>query len=368
MLRKMAFAVGLSVLSLLAYLLLAPVAIRPVVWDAPTAPGYVGVHAKNQRLSALQHIPLQGELGPEHIALGPDQMLYASLVGGKIMRLAQDGSQASIWADTRGRVLGFAFDADKYMIAADAMRGLLRISPDGKQITPLLPDLKFANSVVVASSGKIYVTESSQRFAAKDWGGTFLSSVMDILEHSATGRLLEFTPQTGKLRVVLEDLCFANGVALSSDEQAIFVVETGAYRLWKVALQSTAVQSAKRPNQQASIVFENLPGYPDNLLRGTNGKIWLGFAKPRSKDVDMMASYPLLRKMTLRLPQQLWPVPPNYAHVMAFDDNGKVVADLQAPNSEYGETTGALETADKLFLQSLSANSIGWLAKPIPAQ
>ncbi len=367
MLRKIGFFTATAFVLLLAYLLLAPVAIKPVVWPAPLAPGYVGVHAKNNLLSSLQKIPLQGESGPEHVALGPDGMLYASLDGGKILRMAQDGSQAKIWANTQGRVLGFAFDTKHNMIATDAMRGLLRISADGQQISTLLPDLKFANSVVVASTGKIYFTDSSQRFAAKAWGGTFLASVMDILEHSATGRLLEYEPASGQLRVLLQDLCFANGVALSLDEKSVFVAETGAYRVWKVALNisnASEAQSAKQESASAKILLSNLPGYPDNLLRGRNGKIWLGFAKPRSSEIDFMASYPLLRKITLRLPQKLWPVPPNYGHVIAFDENGKILKDLQDPSGSYPETTGVLETQDKLFLQSLSADSLAWLASP----
>ena len=38
-----------------------------------------------------------------------------------------------------------------------------------------------------------------------------------------------------------------------------------------------------------------------------------------------MADKPFLRKITLRLPRALWPVPTAYGHVIAFDDNGKVL-------------------------------------------
>ena len=44
-------------------------------------------------------------------------------------------------------------------------------------------------------------------------------------------------------------------------------------------------------------------GYPDNLMRGLDGKIWLGFAKPRNPKIDNMADKPFLRKLTLRLPR-----------------------------------------------------------------
>jgi sugar lactone lactonase YvrE len=167
--------------------------------------------------------------------------------------------------------------------------------------------------------------------------------------------------------VVFQDLSFANGIALSADETQLFVAETGRYRVWKVALAADQL-SAKNPGAQASVVLQNLPGYPDNLMRGKgneNGtKLWLGFAKPRGAAIDNMASKPWLRKLTLRLPRALWPVPPAYGHVIAFDENGRVLADLQDPSGAYPESTGVTETADRLYIQSLHAKHIGWMVKP----
>lgn len=71
---------------------------------------------------------------------------------------------------------------------------------------------------------------------------------------------------------------------------------------------------ADSSGSKMSIFIDNLPGYPDNLMRGSDGRIWLGFAKPRSKIVDMLADKPLIRKMILRLPRFLWPVPKAYGH------------------------------------------------------
>jgi hypothetical protein len=39
------------------------------------------------------------------------------------------------------------------------------------------------------------------------------------------------------------------------------------------------------------------------------------------------------------------------------------VADLQDPRGAYPETTGVLETADRLYIQSLHAPVLGWLPK-----
>jgi sugar lactone lactonase YvrE len=358
---------------LIVYLLLWPTPVKPVKWLAPPAPGYTGPHAVNTRLENLQTINIGAEAGPEHIAVGPDGRLYAAMASGRIVRMATDGTGQEVFVNTQGRVLGFDFDAAGNVIAADAVKGLLSIASD-KAITVLADKvdgdpIRYADAVAVAKNGCIYFSDASMRFAPKDWGGTFEASVLDILEQSATGRILEYDPQSKTTRVVAHGLSFANGVALSKDEQTLFVAETGQYRVWKVAVNAQKLDLRVRPVPlQASIVLENLPGFPDNLMRGLPGadgkaKIWLGFAKPRNPTIDNMAGSPFMRKLTLRLPRFLWPIPPRYGHVMAFTEDGKVVADLQDPSGAYPETTGVTETADRLYVQSLHAKTLGWVKK-----
>jgi sugar lactone lactonase YvrE len=276
------------------------------------------------------------------------------------------GSAQEVFVNTGGRVLGFDFDAAGNLIAADAVKGLLSISPD-KKITVLTDKLNgepilYADAVVVAKSGKMYLSDASTRFAPKDWGGTFEASLLDILEQSSTGRILEYDPATKTTRIVAKGFSFANGVALSQDEQALFVNETGKYRIWKISVEAKNIDIST-PSDQAKVLFDNLPGYPDNLMRGLDGKIWLGFAKPRTSTVDKLGTKPFLRKITMRLPRAMWPVPKAYGHVMAFTEDGKVVADLQDPSGAYPETTGVTETVDRLYIQSLHAKGLGWMPK-----
>jgi len=96
-------------------------------------------------------------------------------------------------------------------------------------------------------------------------------------------------------------------------------------------------------------------------MRGLDGRIWLGFTKPRSAVVDRMAPYPWLRRLTLRLPRAMWPVPPAYGHVIAFTETGQIVRDLQDPSGAYPETTAVTETRERLYVQSLHASTLGWL-------
>jgi sugar lactone lactonase YvrE len=363
----------LTMLGLLAaYLLTWPVPIEARVWQVQPDAGHTGRHAVNTALAGLQAIPLGGEEGPEHVQIGPDGQLYAAVASGKLLRMAPDGSQREVFADTQGRVLGFDFDRAGHLIAADALRGLLRIDAAGEvrlladrvDNTPIL----YADAVVVTKAAgspeRIYLSDASTRFGARAWGGTFEASVLDILEQSATGRVLVYDTASGRTDEVVRGLSFANGVTLSADEQTLYVAETGRYRIWAIPASARGVDLANGPAGGARVLLDNLPGYPDNLVRGMGGRIWVGLTKPRSPVVDRMAAQPLLREMTLRLPRALWPIPKAYGHVFAFTEDGRVVADWQDPRGVYPETTAVTETADRIYVQSLHAPALGWLPRP----
>jgi sugar lactone lactonase YvrE len=364
--KKIVLSIVAILFLLAAYLTLWPVPIEPVSWNAPMPPGYTGPHAVNTKLANLKMISLGKEEGPEHIAIGKDGKLYTTVASGNILRMNPDGSAQEVFVNTGGRVLGFDFDAAGNLIAADAVKGLLSISPD-KKITVLTDKVNgepilYADAVVVAKSGMMYLSDASTRFAPKDWGGTFEASILDILEQASTGRILEYDPANKTTRVMVKGFSFANGVALSQDEQTLFVNETGKYRVWKISVGAKNLDIST-PSDQAKMLFDNLPGYPDNLMRGLDGKIWLGFAKPRNPTIDKLASQPFMRKLTLRLPRAMWPIPKTYGHVMAFTEDGKVVADLQDPSGSYPETTAVTETNDRLYIQSLHAKGLGWMPK-----
>lgn len=365
--RRAYWGLGSLAIVATAYLLAWPVPIEPRVWNAPTAPGYTGAHAPNTRLSALQHMAIGAEYGPEHLAIGPDGLLYAAMTSGALLRMAPDGSHQEVFANTDGRVLGFSFDAAGRMIAADAMRGILAIDSSGRvsMLTDRVSDgdrISYANSLVVAANGLIYFTDASQRFAPRDWGGTYEASLLDILEQAATGRVLVHDPKTARTEVVAEGFSFANGLALSADEKTLYVAETGRYRIWSVRSEARAID-VRRPTDGAHVFLDNLPGYPDNLMRGRDGRIWVGLFRPRNPAADNAATRPFVRRILVRLPRALLPVGAPYSHIFAFNEQGQIVEDLQDPLGRYPETTGATETADRLYVHSLHAPSIGWLPR-----
>lgn len=367
--RRLAGAAALLLIALGGCLSRKPAAVEPVAWEAPPNPGYTGVYAANRRLAGLRTIGLDGAIGPEHIALGPDGLLYAAVEGGSVLRMRPDGSGLEVWAQTGGRVLGFDFDADGRMVAADAYRGLVAIAAASPHHVTLLADrlpdgdaIRFPDAVTLARDGRIYFTDASRRFSPAENGGPFEASVLDYLEHRPTGRVLVYLPG-GKVEVVADGLSFANGIVMSRDERSLFVAESGAYRVWRIDADARGLDLSRGPGARARVILADLPGFPDNLMRGMDGRIWLGLAKPRTASGDAAAAHPFMRKLALSLPRSLWPVPPAYGHVLAFTEDGRVIADLQDPGGAYPDTTGVLETADRLYIQSVHAAGIGWLPK-----
>lgn len=373
-------------LALLGYLLFWPTPIDPVAWEAPAAPGYVGPHAVNQRLTGLQTLGLPGEgHGPEAVEAWQGR-LYTGLSNGDIARIDPQGKSDTL-LNTGGRPLGIAITPAGQMYVADAVKGLLHVNllattPVAKPLLtqvdwPTTADpIRYADAVAVDVRGHVWITDASRRFGPAQQGGIFETSLLDILEHSCTGRLVVVDPQTEVNRVALSGLCFPNGLVFSADGKSLFVAETGRFRILKVDLArlSTArstqgmstVPSLKNAFDQGavSVLIDNLPGYPDNLTRGDQGRLWVGLTKPRSPIADQSASMPWLRSMMLRLPRALWPVPPAYGHIIAFDESGRILDDLQDPAGAYPETTAATEWDGRLYVQSLNAASLGWTTYP----
>jgi sugar lactone lactonase YvrE len=269
--------------------------------------------------------------------------------------------------NTGGRPLGFDFAADGTLVVADAVRGLLAVGPDGS--ISVLADqidgdpIRYADAVVIANDGRMYFTDATRRFSPRELG-TFDASVLDILEHSCTGRVLVYEPATARASLMIGGLCFPNGVALSGDQQHLYIAETGEYRIWKLSVAARGLDGRSAlasGDPRARVIASNLPGFPDNLTRSADGRLWTGLTKPRSAAIDGMASKPWLRALTLRLPKALWPVPPSYGHVIAFDEDGQVVADLQDPAGGLAETSGVTEHGGRLYVHSLHAQSLGVL-------
>ncbi len=357
--NKLGVVVGLIAL-LFLYFLFWPVPIDPVSWDAPVDAGLVDPFASNDRLRRVEGFDLGSHTGPEDVTGGPDGLIYAAMADGVIIRLRPDGSRVEVFAETGGRPLGIEFDAHGSLFVANAYLGVQKITPDG--IVRVLVDtyngqrIEYADDLAVAANGKIYFSDASSKFGASKSGGSYEASLLDILEHGGHGRIFEFDPASGKTVVIADGLNFANGVAISDDQQYLLFNETAHYRVWRYWL-------AGPRRGQREVIIENLPGFPDNVNNGLNGKFWIGLVAPRNKLLDDLSNKPWLRKVTQRLPAFLRPKAEPSSHVIAITGDGQVLMNLQDSTATVPALTGAFETRDAIWLSSLFGNRLAHMDK-----
>ncbi|HET6861723.1 MAG TPA: SMP-30/gluconolactonase/LRE family protein, partial [Pyrinomonadaceae bacterium] len=274
----------------LVYLLVAPVPINPAAWTPPIAPTLTGQYQQNNRLASTERLPLGDGHGPEDVALDADSKIYAGFDDGRIIQLQADGTQPRVFANTAGRPLGLIFDSTGNLIVADAVKGLLQIDRDGK-ITTLVDQtngVRFGclNDLDVGKDGTIYFTEASNKFPMTQF-------TEDLLEHQPNGRLMAFDPKTHQTRTLLPGIHFANGVAVSPDQNSVLVNETGMYRVLRFWLRG---EKAGR----SEVFIDNLPGFPDGISSNGNDKYWLSLVTPRDSFFDRILPHPFLRKMVMR--------------------------------------------------------------------
>lgn len=357
---KKILATAASILiAVLAYLLFWPVPINPVAWDAPRDLGLVDPFESNDRLRPARAIDLGTHEGPEDVTAGHDGRLYATSSDGFLLQIDGYGNVAE-FAQVGGRPLGLETDSDGSFITANAYSGIQRVSPDGS-VTTLLDEvdgqpLAYADDLAIASDGTVYFSEASTRFGARQYQGTFEGSLLDIMEHGASGQVIAFSPDTGDAHVIINDLNFANGVAVSTDQAYLLVAETGSYRILRHWLKGP--RSGK-----TEVLIDNLPGFPDNINNGLHGRFWIGLVSPRNAFLDQFSGQPLIRKIVQRLPAFLRPKAKPSAHVIAINGDGEVLMNLQDSAARFPFLTGVYETRDALYLTSLFGNKLGKLNK-----
>jgi len=348
------FLRGITGLTLLlaAYFCFWPVAVEPTAWAAPKAPAYVGDFTVNDILANYDSLTMDGQTGPEGVVVDSQGRVYATTEQGWIVRWQRDQVEGEKWVKLPGRGLGICLGQSDDFWVADAFEGVYHISTQGA-VTQRLTEvdgqpLLYANDLVMAPNGKIYLSDSTARFSAKAYGSTYKASLVDILEHGRTGRVIEFDPASNRARVIMTGLSFANGVTIDPDGQFLLVNETSEYRVWKYWLEG-------EKKGQSEVVLDNLPGFPDNILAGKNGRFWLGFTSPRIGLLDSLAAKPFVRKVVQRLPSFVRPAAKYYGHILAISGEGEVLVNLQDPAATYPLTTGASETEEYLYISSLVA-------------
>jgi sugar lactone lactonase YvrE len=285
--------------------------------------------------------------GAEDVVVGPDGSVYTGTEDGVVHRIDPSTGQVSSVANTRGRPLGIELlGADKLLIC-DARRGLLTLEVSSGAIETLVDDMKFCNNAAVAADGTIYFSDSSSIHPIDEWRA-------EMVEVTRTGRLRK-RDTSGNIMTLEKDLAFANGVALAQDESFVAVAETAARTIVRHWL--TGPRAGSR-----DFLVEELPGYPDNIARGSDGLIWIALASPRDPLVERIQRGPLwIRRGVTRIPQPLQPAPKRTVRVQAYDNLGGLVHDLAGDSQKFHMVTGVREHDGDVWMGSLHEPAVAVL-------
>lgn len=324
-------------------------------------PGSGTGYALNDRLSQTDFIGLSQLEGPEDVILDRDDHLYCGTRHGEIIRFfAPDYNRSEVFAHIGGFPLGLAFDRSGNLISCVGAMGLYSISPKrevaklsaetARSWTSVVDDarLRDPNDCDIAPDGRIYFTDSTKRYDAHDWA-------LDSIENRPTGRLLVYDPKDGSTRTLLDGYRYTNGVCIAHDGRSLFFAESWACRVHRYWLEGPKAGTAE-------CIIKDMPGYPDNINRASDGSYWMAWLGMRTPSFDLSLRHPAMRKrMTRRLPQDEWLFPNiNTGGVVKFNETGKIVdtfGDLSG--TSHPMVTSMREHKGYLFIGGILNNRIG---------
>jgi sugar lactone lactonase YvrE len=301
--------------------------------------------------ATLTVVTLPGN-APEDVVVDGAGDIWTGLEDGRIVRISPDAGEPTVVADTGGRPLGLAVARGGQLLICDTHRGLLALDSESGKLDVIVESvagrrLQFCSNVTEASDGSVYFTESTSAFPYEFVKGA-------VLEASGRGSLFRLDTD-GSVTTLLDGLYFPNGVTLTADESALVFAQTTARRLSKYWL------TGERAGSVTPLV-QNLPGHPDNISTGPDGRIWTAIVSPVNPVADWLAPRaPILRKLIWRVPYRLLPDITADVWVVGFDaDSGHVLGGLRTQHPDFALATGVVEAAGRLWLACIGAPAVAY--------
>jgi sugar lactone lactonase YvrE len=263
--------------------------------DQHAIPAMDGAISPNDLLDALPSIgePIPGA---DDVAEGHDGAVYVS-GGQRVFRLTGDGYQSrDVFAEFDGNAGGLAMHPDGRLLVCVAGKGLAAVDITGRQTWLSQAEdrpLRCLTSVA-AADGTIFLTDGTTAYEPDDWS-------RDLMAKNHLGRLLACGPGLDAPRVLLRDLYYPNGLAISGKH--LWFTESWNHRVSRAAIDG---QTIARPQ----VVIGNLAGYPARLGSAAGGGFWLAVFAVRTHLVEFVLREDEYREEMIRtIPPSLWVAP-----------------------------------------------------------
>nr|WP_295466508.1 SMP-30/gluconolactonase/LRE family protein [Mesorhizobium sp.] len=328
---------------------------------AETAVGSGSPYAVNDKLREVDAIGLGILEGPEDCVLDRDDNLYCGTRHGDVMKFhGPDHKTWELFAHVGGHPLGIQMDRDNNIVTCVGGMGLYMITPQ-REVVKLTDEtnrsafsiiddsqLKIADDLDITDDGRVYFSEATIRYNIANWP-------MDALESRGNGRIVCYDMNTKKTHTELKNLVFPNGVCIAQDQQSFYFAES-----WGCRLSRYWFDGPKKGTLQ--VVIDNLPGYPDNINRSSDGHYWFTLMGMRTPSLDLALRMPgFRRRMARQIAVDEWLFPNiNNGCVLKFNEKGEILDALwDLGGQNHPMITSIREHKGNLYLGGISNNRIG---------
>jgi len=210
-------------------------------------------------------------------------LLVSDIPNNRILRWDETTGTTSVWPAPSNNANGHARDRQGRLIGCEHLtRRITRTEYDGS-ITVLADRfegkrLNSPNDIVCARDGSIWFTDPMFGILGK-WEGEPADSETPM----AVYRL---PPRGKKLQRVIDDLNAPNGLAFSSDEKVLYVVESRATphrKIWAYDVGADGALANKRV-----FVDAQGPGAYDGIKVDVTGHVWCGFGSSTGAQAEQL--------------------------------------------------------------------------------
>lgn len=337
-----------------------------------------GALSPNDRLDTCTAI---GDPLPDidDVVAAKDGCVYVS-AGKKLLRLSGNGlAYRSVVVEFEGDAGALAVHPDGRVLVCVAGRGLAALDPDK-------PDVRWLDSVdghslagltavTTAPDGRIFAVEGSAGRQPREWRH-------DLMEKRSNGRLVTCGPSLDNVRVLLNDLPYPYGLAVSADGKQLWLTEAWAHRLSRFALTESGIGPRE-------MVADNLPAYPARLHLDAHGGLLLGLFARRTHLIEFVLKEDDFRKDMIETvapdywiapafaggsdclePMQIgavkalgiqkpWAPPRSYGLLVHLDREGNVTDSLHSrAGGRFHGVTGACDTQNGVVVAARGAGKL----------